>query len=103
MQDLVSQLLMLIEKVAVKTIWTESLIEVGLLSRLYDVIKAEQASRVDHLIRHLFISWLLDIQLALHIFRPFVDLFEILCYDLFYLLAIFKYLRILSFHLSLYS
>ena len=101
MQDLVSQLLMLIEKVAVKTIWSEPLVVVGLLSRLHNVFKAEQASRVDHPIRHLFISWLLDLQLALHMFRPLVNLFEILCYDLFYLLAIFKDFRILPFHPSL--
>ena len=94
---------MLIEKVAVKTIWTESLIEVGLLSRLYDVFKAEHASRVDHIIRHLFISWLLDIRLAVHMVRPPVYLFKVLCYDLFYLLAIFKDFWILSFYLPLDS
>ena len=103
MQDPVSQLFMLIEKVAVKAIWSEALIEVGLLSCLYNVFKAEQASRVNHLIRHLFISWLFDIRLAVHMVRPPVYLFKVLCYDLFYLLAIFEDLRVLSFHLSLDS
>ena len=91
---------MLIEKIAVKTIWAEALIEVRLLICLYNIFKTEQASRVNHLIRHLFISWLFDIRLAVHMARPPVYLFKVLCYDLFYLLAIFEDLRVLSFHLS---
>ena len=94
---------MLVEKVAVKTIWAESLIEVGLLDRLYNVIKAEQTSRVDHLIRHLFISWLLDNRLVVHVLRSLVDLLKVLRNDLFHLLAIFEDLRVLSFNFHLNS
>ena len=92
-------MLVLCQQVAIEAIWSKTFVKVGLLSRLYNFIQAEQACRVNSFVHHLFICQLLDDCPVLHVFRSSIDLFKVLCDDLLYLLAILEDFRVLSFHL----
>ena len=86
-----SELLVLYEYIAIKTIWSKSLIEVGLLSCLSDVFYIESRSRIDLLICHLFILGHTLFQMLLHVIWPPVDPLEIARNDLVNLHAVFEY------------
>ena len=91
MHHLRSELLVLYEYIAIKTIWSKSLIEVGLLSCQSDVFYIESRSRVDLLICHLFILGHTLFQMLLHVIWPLVDPLEIARNDLVNLHAVIKY------------
>ena len=89
----------MLEDIAIKAVRSKAFVKVGLLHCLSDVFEDKQACRVYSFVHHLFILWLLDDRLALHVLRSSVDLFKVLCNDLLHLLAILEDLRVLSFNL----
>ena len=91
MHDFYTELLVLGEYIAIKTVRSKSLVEVRLLSCFSYVINTESRSRVDLLVYYLFILGHTVFQMLLHMIWPLVDPLEIACDDLVNLHAVFEY------------
>ena len=92
-------MLVLVEDVSIKAVGSESFVEVRLLGSLSDVSQTEHASRVDHLIAHVYIRLSFIIRLNLHVVGSLVHLLKVTRNDLLDLLAIFEDFRVPIFRL----
>ena len=92
-------MLILVEDFSIKTVGSESFVKVRLLGCLCDVFKTEHASRVDHLISHVYICLSFFIWASLHVVGSLVHLLKVTRNDLLDLLAIFEDFRVPIFRL----
>jgi hypothetical protein len=81
-QYFLTHLFILIENVTIKAVGSESLVEVGLLSCLSDVIQAKDSSCVNHLIDHIIVFLYSHVQIILHMVWSLVDIGKVLRYHL---------------------
>ena len=89
-QYLLTHLLILVENVTIEAVGSESLVEVGLLSCLSDIIQTKDSSCVNLLIDHLIIFLYSHVQIILHMVWSLVDICKVLRYHLLYLRTIFE-------------
>jgi hypothetical protein len=89
-QYLLTHLLILIENVTIKAVGSESLVEVGLLCCLSNIIQAKGSSCVNLLIDHLIIFLHSHVQIILHMVWSLVDIGKVLRYHLLHLRPVFE-------------